>query len=74
MSALKVLIWGFLPVLGTVALTFLTGLFHPDEKVNGLWFGVAAACNYMLAYRFHGCWITKALSSSTVRVSHRVTW
>src|SRR5262245_56565783 len=59
MSALKLVLWGFLAVLGTVALAFVTGLVHPDEKVNGLWLVVAAACIFVLAYRFYGRWIAR---------------
>ena len=59
MAALKVLVWGFLALLGTVALAFVTGLVNPHEKVNGLWLVVAAACIYVLAYRFYGRWLAK---------------
>src|SRR5215469_12674854 len=59
MSALKLVLWGFLAVLGTVALAFVTGLVHPDEKVNGLWLVVAAACIFVLAHRFYGRWIAR---------------
>jgi len=41
MSALKLVLWGFLAVLGSVALAFVTGLVNPQEKVNGLWLVVA---------------------------------
>ena len=57
MSALKLVLWGFLAILGLVALAFVTGLVNPQEKVNGLWLVVAAACIYVLAYRFYGLWL-----------------
>ena len=56
MSALKLVLWGFLAVLGSVALAFVIGLVNPHEKVNGLWLVVAAACIYVLAFRFYGRW------------------
>ena len=59
MSALKLVLWGFFAVLGAVALAFVVGLVHPQEKVNGLWLVVAAACIYVLAYRFYGRWLAK---------------
>ena len=59
MSALKLVLWAFLATLGAVALAFVTGLVHPHEKVNGLWLVVAAACTYVLAYRFYGFWLAK---------------
>ncbi len=51
------LIWGIVAILGAIALAFVTGLVHPHEKVNGLWLVVAAACIYVLAYRFYGRWL-----------------
>jgi carbon starvation protein len=59
MSALKLVLWGFLAILGSVALAFVTGLVHPHEEVTGLWRVVAAACIYVLAYRFYGRWLAK---------------
>ncbi len=59
MSALKLLLWLPLAVLGAVSLAFVTGLVNPDEKVNGLWLVVAAACIYVLAFRFYGRWISR---------------
>src|SRR5713226_4350602 len=59
MSALRLVLWGFLAVLGSVALAFVVGLVNPQEKVNGLWLVVAAACIYVLAFRFYGRWISR---------------
>ncbi len=59
MSVLKLMLWGFLAVLGSIALAFVTGLVYPHEKVNGLWLVVAAVCIYVLAYRFYGRWLAK---------------
>ena len=58
MSVLKLVLWGFLAVLGSVALAFVVGFVNPQEKVNGLWLVVAAACIYVLAFRFYGRWIS----------------
>jgi len=44
MSVLKLVLWGFLVVLGAVALAVVVGLVNPQEKVNGLWLVVAASC------------------------------
>ena len=59
MSALKLVLWGFLAALGSVALAFVVGFVNPQEKVNGLWLVVAAACIYVLAFRFYGRWISR---------------
>ena len=56
---LLVLIWGLLAILGALALAHVTGLVYPHEKVNGLWLVVAAACIYVLAFRFYGRWISQ---------------
>ena len=57
MSALKLLCWGFVALLGAGALAIVAGLVSPHEQVNALWLVVAAACLYVLAYRFYGRWI-----------------
>ena len=44
MSALKLVLWAFLAILDAVALAFVVGFVNPQEKVNGLWLVVAAAC------------------------------
>lgn len=59
MSALKLALWGFLAILGAITLAFVTGLVHPEEKVNGFWLVVAAACICVLVYRFYGHWLAK---------------
>ena len=59
MSALKLVLWAVLAILGAVALAFVVGLVNPQEKVNGLWLVVAAACIYVLAFCFYGRWISR---------------
>jgi carbon starvation protein len=59
MSALKLLLWGCVALLGAAALALVTGLVFPHEKVNALWLVVAAACLYVLAYRFYGRWLAR---------------
>ena len=54
MSALKLVLWAFLAILGALALAHVVGVINPHEKVNGLWLVVAAACIYVLAFRFYG--------------------
>jgi len=52
-------LWCLLSLLGAVAFAHVTGLVNPQEKVNGLWLVVAAACIYVLAFRFYGRWISR---------------
>ena len=54
MNAAVNLLWMLLSLLGAVALAYVVGVVNPNEKVNGLWLVVAAACIYVLAYRFYG--------------------
>ena len=54
-----VLLWVLLSILGAIALAHVTGLLYPYEKVNGLWLVVAAACIYVLAFRFYGRWLAR---------------
>ena len=42
MSALKLLCWGFVALLGAGALAIVAGLVSPHEQVNALWLVVAA--------------------------------
>jgi carbon starvation protein len=56
---LLVLMWSLVSILGAVSLAFVAGFINPQEKVNGLWLVVAAACIYVLAFRFYGRWISR---------------
>jgi carbon starvation protein len=48
------LLWLLLSLLAALALAHVVGVVNPNEKVNGLWLVVTAACIYVLAYRFYG--------------------
>lgn len=59
MKIAQVLLWIVLSLLGAVAFAQVAGFVNPEEKVNGLWLVVTAACIYVLAYRFYGRWIAR---------------
>ncbi len=59
MNAAVTVLWVLLSGFGAVALAHVVGVVNPSEKVNGLWLVVAAACIYVLAYRFYGRWIAR---------------
>src|SRR6476469_1815773 len=61
MKAAANLLWVLLSLLGALALAHVVGAVNPNEKVNGLWLVVAAACIYVLAYRFYGRWIARSV-------------
>jgi len=62
MCALKLVLWAFLVILGSVAFAYVVGVVNPNEKVNGLWLVVAAACMYVLAFRFYGRWLARSVT------------
>ncbi len=43
------LLWVLLALFAALALAHVVGVVNPNEKVNGLWLVVAAACIYVLA-------------------------
>ncbi len=57
MKFLKTVMWIAMAVLGAFAYAMITRLLNPDEPINALWLVVAAACTYVLAYRFYGAFI-----------------
>ncbi len=54
-------VWALLAILGALALAHMVGVVNPNEKVNGLWLVVAAACMYVLAYRFYHWWGARSM-------------
>jgi hypothetical protein len=59
MKAAMNLLWVVLSGLGALALAHVVGVLNSSEKVNGLWLVVAAACIYVLVYRFYGRWLAR---------------
>ena len=75
MKALAALGWIILAGFGAVAFGIVTGIVRPEEKVNGLWLVVAAACVYVLAYRFYGRFLARKvlqLDDRRVTPAHRL--
>jgi len=54
MRAIKITFWIVIALLGALAYGVITRFVRPSEQVNALWLVVAAACTYVLAYRFYG--------------------
>jgi carbon starvation protein len=57
MRAVKFIFWTAIALFGAFAFAVITRLVRPDEPVNALWLVVAAACTYLLAYRFYGAFL-----------------
>ena len=75
MKVLASLGWIILAGFGAVAFGIVTGIVRPEEKVNGLWLVVAAACVYVLAYRFYGRFLARKvlqLDDRRVTPAHRL--
>src|SRR5438093_8000389 len=69
------IVWAGLAVLCAVGFGVVTGIVNPDEKVNGLWLVVAAACFYVLAYRFYGRFLAQRvveLDNRRITPAHRL--
>jgi carbon starvation protein len=75
METLKKLGWIGLAILCAIAFAIVTRIVNPDEKVNGLWLVVAAACFYILAIRFYGAFLKKRvlnLDDRRITPAHRL--
>jgi len=75
MKAVVSIGWIALAVLCAVAFAVVAGIVRPDEKINGLWLVVAAACFYVLAYRFYGRFLARRvleLDDRRVTPAHRL--
>src|SRR5438128_1180762 len=75
MTTLASILWAAVAGLCAVGFGAVTGIFHPEEKVNGLWLVVAAACFYVLAYRFYGRFLARRvveLDNRRITPAHRL--
>src|SRR5262245_52128920 len=67
-KVLKGLIWFAIAVLGPWA--FASIATHCDESINAIWFVVAAACVYLIAFRCYSAWIcAKVLTLDAMRAT-----
>jgi carbon starvation protein len=70
MKKLLFLLWIFLAILFSLSFGIITGLFNPREKVNAIWLITAAACFYILAYRFYGAFLAaKVVTLNDMRLT-----
>ena len=75
MTGVVSILWAGLAVLCAVGFGVVAGIVNPDEKVNGLWLVVAAACFYVLAYRFYGRFLAQRvveLDNRRITPAHRL--
>jgi carbon starvation protein len=58
----KKAIWITISIIAAFALSVVVGIINPSEKTNALWLVVAAACFYVITYRFYASFLaTKVL-------------
>lgn len=59
----KKIFWIVIALVAALALAVVTGIINPSEKVNALWLVVAAACVYVIAYRFYSAFLAAKVLS-----------
>src|SRR5207344_441109 len=65
---LSKLVWFGIAILGAWAVGSIAT--HRGETINAIWFVVAAACVYLVAYRFYSAWIcAKVLTLDETRAT-----
>lgn len=65
---IKKIFWAGVSLLAALSLAVIVGIVHPQEKVNALWLVTAAACIYLISYRFYSAFLAaKVLSLDASR-------
>ncbi len=74
MKALGTFLWAGIAALCAVAFAMVTGILRPEENVNALWLVIAAACFYVLAFRFYGRFLARVVGLDDRRITpaHRL--
>ncbi len=75
MNMMKIVLL-ILSLIGAFALSVVTQIFQPAEKVNALWLVIAAACFFIISYRLYGTFICAkvlSLNDKIVPPSKRLT-
>jgi len=57
------LVWLVISAVAAGSLAVVAGIVNPGEKVNALWLVTAAACFYLVAYRFYGAFLAAKVLS-----------
>ncbi|CAG0982380.1 partial Peptide transporter CstA, partial [Burkholderiales bacterium] len=57
------LVWLVISAVAAGSLAVVAGVVNPGEKVNALWLVTAAACFYLVAYRFYGAFLAAKVLS-----------
>jgi carbon starvation protein len=57
MKIISKIMWFLIACLGAASLAVVTKVANPSEKVNAMWLITAAACIFILAYRFYSAFL-----------------
>jgi carbon starvation protein len=57
------LVWLLISLVAAVSIAIVAGIFNPAEKVNALWLVTAAACFYVITYRFYASFLAAKVLS-----------
>jgi carbon starvation protein len=57
------LVWLLISLLAAISIAIVAGMFNPAEKVNALWLITAAACFYVITYRFYASFLAAKVLS-----------
>jgi carbon starvation protein len=59
----KKFFWALVSIAAAFSLAVVTGIVHPQEKINALWVVVAAGCIFALSYRFYASFLSAKVLS-----------
>ncbi len=62
-QAVMKLVWLLISLVAALSIAIVTGIFNPGEKVNALWLITAAACFYVITYRFYASFLAAKVLS-----------
>jgi carbon starvation protein len=59
----KKFFWALVSLAAAFSLAVVTGIVHPQEKINALWIVVAGGCIFALSYRFYASFLAARVLS-----------
>ena len=62
-QAVMKLVWLLISLVAAISIAIVAGIFNPAEKVNALWLVTAAACFYVITYRFYASFLAAKVLS-----------
>ncbi len=75
MKLFSKILWITISLIAAISIAIVTGIVHPEEKINALWIVIAAVCFYSISYRFYSAFIASkvlALDSKQTTPAYRL--